>query len=262
MSNPPLPSPRSSAAQLTSDVVAHARPGRSAPCRRSPAAARRRRPRVTRATGPSLSSSATVPRRRTRRLTRSGRRSRASRRASSRALRRSRSRPAGGCARCRWRRCSVGRPGRHEDVGVAAAAGGHVARLDAQRLERRRGDRHRRRVARHPVAAVLSSTAVSTSHSASLAASVSASTIALLTVRRRCSWSRLRASSATSQRSATTLAAVPPLILPTLAVVSGSTRPSSIRAIGSRRPPRSRCGPPRAVCPHAPHGPRKRASTR
>ena len=70
---------------------------------------------------------------------------------------------------------------------------------------------------------------VSTSHSASLAASVAASTIEPTTSPARAS-SRLRASSTTWQRSATTLPALPPSISPTLAVVASSMRPSAIAA--------------------------------
>ena len=51
--------------------------------------------------------------------------------------------------------------------------------------------------------------------------------------RRARSWSRLRASSSTSQRSATTFGAVPPVIVPTFAVVSASSRPSSSREIAA-----------------------------
>ena len=43
--------------------------------------------------------------------------------------------------------------------------------------------------------------------------------------------SRLRASAVTVQRSATTLVAVPPSIVPMLAVVSGSMRPRGMRAM-------------------------------
>ena len=43
--------------------------------------------------------------------------------------------------------------------------------------------------------------------------------------------SRLRASAVIEQRSATTLVAVPPSMVPMLAVVSGSMRPSGMRAI-------------------------------
>ena len=75
-------------------------------------------------------------------------------------------------------------------------------------------------------------TSTSTSHSCSLAAQVQASTIAPIVSLARSS-SRLRASPSIRQWPGTTLEAVPPAITPTLAVVSSSSRPSSIAAIAA-----------------------------
>ena len=73
-------------------------------------------------------------------------------------------------------------------------------------------------------------TITSRSHSVALAASWRWSTSSVTTCSIRAgSWPRTSASS--RQRSGTTFVAVPPAIVPTFAVVSGSKRPSSIAAI-------------------------------
>ena len=129
----------------------------------------------------------------------------------------------------------AGQPVGVEDVRVAAAAGGHVLGLDAERLERGRRRRDRRRACAGSGSRGTAPRRGSRRRTRRRSRRPCSASTIRSTVRVALSWSRLRASSSSLQRSATTFAAVPPSIRPTFAVVSSSRRPSSIRAERVRR---------------------------
>ena len=119
-----------------------------------------------------------------------------------------------------------------EDVRVGGAAGEReAARSRSARARRGRGEAHGLVACGSGSRGSLRSIFVSTSHSASAAANAKASEHLLDEVREL----RLVVASAPRRRnvhhSGTMLRAVPPVIVPTLAVVSSSTRPSRRSAI-------------------------------
>ena len=125
------------------------------------------------------------------------------------------------------------KPSRRKSVGVAAAADRDPLRLEAGAAQARLGEAQRRRGRRQLVAAEeLFDPHVDVA--AVLARAPGAGVGDLpRRPRRRAPASRLRASAWMPQCPGTTLPEVPPLIRPTLAVVSSSSRPSSIRAIAA-----------------------------
>ena len=146
-----------------------------------------------------------------------------------------------------------------EDVRVRPAAGGDKRRREPAGRERLRRKPHNLVLGAQAIAAYLSSSVMSTSHSSTEAAKVSESTISWTSAASVCaSWER--ASATTEQNSGTMFRAVPPEITPTFAVVSSSSRPRRRSAI-ARAAAAMAERPSSGLIPACAARPRKTAST-